>query len=111
MKLRTKLKNALDVLTGERKSSFDEVQLAAVDRPQVGARVVCIQDHGPPGLEHLHGWLGLEGVVIQEPTADRIGALAVLQPTDSLPFPEDAIDGAPDEVWFLWEPRSWKEIA
>lgn len=108
-KLLTRIRYALEVLTGELRFVFKDVQLSAVDRPRPGKRVVCVQDEGPPGLEQIHGWLGLEGIVVSDETADRIGAVAVLQPLEQLPLPQDNA-GDVTEVYFLWAPGAWKEI-
>lgn len=105
------VKRVVARLEGQNRAGFDETTLAANLRPRIGARVQVIHDHGPPGLEHTNGWLGTEGIVIDNDTADRIGASAVLMRIEDLPFPTDIWrDGVPDELFFLWEPASLSEV-
>lgn len=109
----SRFKNMMDALMGRSRAGIKDAQLAAIGRPRPGTRVICTQDYGPPGFEETHGWLGLEGIVIQNPESDRLGALAVLQPVQELPFPAAIIYEAQeeaDEVWFLWPIGAWREM-
>ena len=110
MKFMQRLQRVAERLAGKRVTTGGVVQLGANRRPPIGSVVAVKHDHGPPGLEWMNGWIGLQGRVIYDRKADAIGAVAVEMNVSILPFPDDAMNTDEESVYFLWAPGSLEVI-